>query len=691
MINKVASSEIFDLYAKRMISKRAISIAGGAEVSHEIARAAQKIAPVIEGLEAAATPAAGALRTISEAKPAEAISVFKKLKEVSGIEASTEKILDMAIECGYSGSYKDVMSEFSKDFVKMADEMGALNPASDLNEFYSQNRRALDFFEKLKGRGGQALLSTEAISAARAAEEAKAVAKSKESARAYGETIKNVGETVSKVTSGITGLAITAGLGYLAYSVHENGIASTLAGLFGFSKSKDSIDNLDDVAAAIDCINKIGILAGTESAMARREVLKNLDKFLYYQKLQAAGKASEESLNAIKEADAAAEILVAGSDKSGSISNFILLLSQNPQHLSGVSTTMAASAGGIAGGIAGLVVGMRFGKLGGALGAALGAAIGALPGGVLLSNWYSDQLNCLTNAADAIKSFYDRLGQENKAAVDEGTNADSSGSGGIGTTDDLNVLANILSAMSRENLNRDGFPGIELVNESNIISGMIRGEGSAQTLAKFILDRDNYNIKTYLSNISQSDKGSKIDFRFANKYSDLISQVYAQLQLMNRERKMNKSSKSTNNQQLIRNAAETKVSYFEDAKLGLKDQLTKSYYTGLTGMYNEKPQKRTSDYKDLYGTQKETGEDLIVQSHPKSITLAESMGKGGLVENNLEQQQKSIYVATTTPSGNFQSKYAQTINYLEKLSKAADNQGKKEVSRIINQTIKHLK
>ena len=220
---------------------------------------------------------------------------------------------------------------------------------------------------------------------------------------------------------------------------------------------------------------------------------------------------------------------------------------------------------------------------------------------------------------------------------------------------------------------------------------MIRGEGSAQALAKFILDRDNYNIKTYLSNISQSDKGSKIDFRFANKYSDLISQVYAQLQLMNRERKMNKSSKSTNNQQLIRNAAETKVSYFEDAKLGLKDQLTKSYYTGLTGMYNEKPQKRTSDYKDLYGTQKETGEDLIVQSHPKSITLAESMGKGGLVENHLEQQQKSIYVATTTPSGNFQSKYAQTINYLEKLSKAADNQGKKEVSRIINQTIKHLK
>ena len=125
--------------------------------------------------------------------------------------------------------------------------------------------------------------------------------------------------------------------------------------------------------------------------------------------------------------------------------------------------------------------------------------------------------------------------------------------------------------------------------------------------------------------------------------------------------------------------------------MGLKDQLTKSYYAGLTGMYNEKPTKRPSDYKDLYGFQEETGHDLMAESHPKSVTLADAMGNGGLVENNLEQQQKSIYVATTTPSGNFQSKYAQTVSYLEKLAKAADSQGKEQVLRLINQTIQKLK
>jgi hypothetical protein len=67
------------------------------------------------------------------------------------------------------------------------------------------------------------------------------------------------------------------------------------------------------------------------------------------------------------------------------------------------------------------------------------------------------------------------------------------------------------------------------------------------------------------------------------------------------------------------------------------------------------------------------------------------MGKGGLVENVLEQKEKSTYVALTTPTGNFHSKYASTIGYLNKLAKAADEQGKKEVSRLIKQTIQNLK
>ena len=153
---------------------------------------------------------------------------------------------------------------------------------------------------------------------------------------------------------------------------------------------------------------------------------------------------------------------------------------------------------------------------------------------------------------------------------------------------------------------------------------------------------------------------------------------------------MKKLSTSTNLGTIKKKAEETKASYFGDASSGLQDSLTKSYYAGLTGMYNEKLPSRSSDYKDLYGFQEETGGDLVQQSHPKSVTLADAMGKGGLVENGLEQQEKSHYVALSTPSGNFQSKYAQTLNYLTKLAKAADDQGKKDVSRIINQTIKTL-
>lgn len=668
MINKVASSEIFDLYARRMISKRAApSLSAGRDLVSEAIRALNGIKEEIAAVTSASTASAipEAVKVISRAKPDEARVIFEVLNEAGSVPKSAKDILSRASTYGYTGAYDDVIEQFSKEFGEMAKDMEKMTPATTEAEvlvFYNKHKKALDFYAALKGRDGTKILTeaaeatkfaVKAAEAKTATEEAEAIAEAKaaKSAGPGGTALK----AVTNVASGVGALgtvAIVAGTGYLMYSINQNGIPATIAKIFGFSKNEKSIAELSAVKEAIDCINNINIGAGTPTALARIEVLKNLDEFLYYQQLEKNVEDRQAALN-IKKANDAGTILVAGPEQKGSISNFLDLLDKHPEDLRGVTS---------------------------------------VAGGFISSKVYSSEIECIKNALDNITAFYTRLGElKDEGSTEGGTNADSSGSGQSAATDDVNVLAKILSAMTKTNLNRDGFPGIELVDESRIISGMIRGEGSAEALAQFILDRDNYNIKTYLSKVSESDKASVINSRFINTYSELISEVYAQLQLMNRERKMNKNSKSINNQQLIRNAAETKVSYFEDAKLGLKDQLTKSYYAGLTGMYNEKPQKRASDYKDLYGTQKETGEDLMIQSHPKSITLAESMGKGGLVENNLEQQQKSIYVATTTPSGNFQSKYAQTINYLEKLSKAADNQGKKEVSRIINQTIKHLK
>jgi hypothetical protein len=256
-----------------------------------------------------------------------------------------------------------------------------------------------------------------------------------------------------------------------------------------------------------------------------------------------------------------------------------------------------------------------------------------------------------------------------------------------------------------------GFSNI-FVNEKRLIKKLIQEAGSISNAAKMLSDV-NPNINSILSGIDTSNfdgvitedlvKGNKslqdlaraiITSAKTAKSALKINRASDVNNLQNKfkikETEMEKQSKSITNHELTRKTAETKVSYFGDASLGLKDQLTKSYYAGLTGMYNESPPKKSSDYKDLYGFNKETGQDLILESHPKSVTLADAMGKGGLVENNLEQQQKSIYVATNTPSGNFQSKYAQTISYLEKLAKAADSQNKKDVSRLIKQTISKL-
>jgi hypothetical protein len=133
-----------------------------------------------------------------------------------------------------------------------------------------------------------------------------------------------------------------------------------------------------------------------------------------------------------------------------------------------------------------------------------------------------------------------------------------------------------------------------------------------------------------------------------------------------------------------------KIKYHTDAVKGLEDKLTKSYFTGLDSMYNEKPKAKKPDYEKLYGFQEETGFHLVQKSHPKSIYLAEAMGDGGLVENGFEQKVKSEGIALNRPSGNFQSKYAETHAYLEKLLKVAEKQNKTEACNLINQTINQL-
>lgn len=107
-------------------------------------------------------------------------------------------------------------------------------------------------------------------------------------------------------------------------------------------------------------------------------------------------------------------------------------------------------------------------------------------------------------------------------------------------------------------------------------------------------------------------------------------------------------------------ADEHTKSYYKDALTGQNndDKYMKAYYAGLRGMHDESLEKRKADYKEYFILHDETGEDLIHAAHPKAIVVSDAIGRGGLVENGLEQKRQSHGVAMSTPTGNYRANYA---------------------------------
>ena len=133
---------------------------------------------------------------------------------------------------------------------------------------------------------------------------------------------------------------------------------------------------------------------------------------------------------------------------------------------------------------------------------------------------------------------------------------------------------------------------------------------------------------------------------------------------------------STNNDNkndvsMHKSADEVSKSYHKDAVKDLreKDKTLRDYYAGLGRLYDEESEKRKPDQKELYELHDETGRDLTLSAHPKAIRLSDAMGDGGLVENGLEQKNKMEGVALRTPTGNFESRYANLRDLLQKASK----------------------
>ena len=129
-------------------------------------------------------------------------------------------------------------------------------------------------------------------------------------------------------------------------------------------------------------------------------------------------------------------------------------------------------------------------------------------------------------------------------------------------------------------------------------------------------------------------------------------------------------TKSTDNQTLEKKADDFSKSYFKDAVKDLNntDKILQSYFAGLGGLYDQRLEKRKADFKTLYNVTDETGEDLIYEAHPKEVVVSDSIGRGGLVENGLEQKRQTHGVALSAPTGNFRANYASRYDALKKLA-----------------------
>ena len=122
---------------------------------------------------------------------------------------------------------------------------------------------------------------------------------------------------------------------------------------------------------------------------------------------------------------------------------------------------------------------------------------------------------------------------------------------------------------------------------------------------------------------------------------------------------------------LFKGADDVSKSYYKDAVTDLNnsDPYLRSYFTGLKGLYDEKAETPKGDYKSLYNVHDETGVDLVNSAHPKAVVVLDSIGRGGLVENGLEQQRQTQGVAFSTPTGNYRANYAWVRDSLNKTSK----------------------
>lgn len=106
-----------------------------------------------------------------------------------------------------------------------------------------------------------------------------------------------------------------------------------------------------------------------------------------------------------------------------------------------------------------------------------------------------------------------------------------------------------------------------------------------------------------------------------------------------------------------------------------------------TPVKNHRRYEPTEQY-DIF---KEEGKDLIEKAHPKkAVEIAEAMGAGGVIENQIEQQEKDIEIATKMPTGALIGVHAELVKELTNRANELEEKGKVKEALRIDETIRRI-
>lgn len=97
------------------------------------------------------------------------------------------------------------------------------------------------------------------------------------------------------------------------------------------------------------------------------------------------------------------------------------------------------------------------------------------------------------------------------------------------------------------------------------------------------------------------------------------------------------------------------------------------------------------DLKNIEDKRLKPPEKSIIEiAHPESVYVAEARGDGGLVENQIEMQEKYIEMLNKMPTGSLVGRYASAVGQLSKFANDCDDMGQFDAADILTKAAADL-